>query len=212
MLVRELNEDERPLARLRKSGTQALSDSELLSIIFGGQTGLRVARAVLRNGLQKLHREIDNPAVAPLRKARIAALLELSKRLVAIEHRPGSPIDTAVLAARLGARYRDVAQEHCGAVYLDARLRLICEREIFVGSLATALVSIREFLKLGLLENAAALIVYHNHPSGDPTPSPEDYAFTRRLVDAAKTMEIEVLDHIVFGRSHYLSFKERGYL
>jgi DNA repair protein RadC len=107
----------------------------------------------------------------------------------------------------------DGTQERTGALYLNARNRLLHDDpEIYRGTLDRAVVEPRELLKRALLSNAAALIVYHNHPSGDPTPSREDREFTRRLASAADLVGLRLLDHVVVGREGCVSFREAGLL
>ena len=107
----------------------------------------------------------------------------------------------------------DGTQERTGALYLNARNRLLRDDpEIYRGTLDRAVVEPRELLKRALLSNAAALIVYHNHPSGDPSPSREDREFTRRLASAADLVGLRLLDHVVVGRDGCVSFREAGLL
>src|SRR5690606_32309380 len=101
-------------------------------------------------------------------------------------------------------------QEHFTVLFLDTRNRVTDEETLYVGSLNTSLVRIAEVFRGAVRRNCAAVIVAHNHPSGDPTPSPEDVALTRRLVDAGKLLEIEVLDHLVIGNNRYVSLRERA--
>jgi DNA repair protein RadC len=177
----------------------------------GGQTSLRAARSVLADGLHRLANTPKLTGLAPVRLARIKALLELSRRLCAIQVEPfDEPVSVEALGRRLVAKYRDHLQEHFGAVFMDSRNRFISEREIFVGTLHTAFASPREVLRHGLLENAAAFIVFHNHPSGDPNPSKPDVDFTAQLKRAATDIGFELHDHLVLGRSRYVSMTQLG--
>ena len=103
-------------------------------------------------------------------------------------------------------------QERLGAIYLDSHNRIIREREIYIGTLTSATVSPRDVLRFALEENAAGTIVFHNHPSGDPSPSADDLLFTRKLVEAGGVMGVDVLDHLIVGANRYMSLKERGYM
>jgi DNA repair protein RadC len=103
-------------------------------------------------------------------------------------------------------------KEHFLALHLDCKNRIVCLDRVSVGSLNQSVVSVREVLKSVLLSSAAAIILIHNHPSGDPTPSTEDMTITRRLKEAGELLGIPVLDHIIIGDGEYVSFAERGYL
>jgi DNA repair protein RadC len=107
-------------------------------------------------------------------------------------------------------RYGTHSQEHLGAVYLDSRHRVLAERVIFVGTVNSALVSTRDVLKVALDLSAAAIIAFHNHPSGDPSPSAEDLVFTRKLVEAGKVLSVDVLDHLILSAARYTSLAHRG--
>ncbi len=213
MLIRDLNPDERPLERLIRNGPELLSDSELIAIIFGGQTALRAARALLAEGLSRLPNSPRLSGLSPIRLARVRALFELSRRIHAASLPPPDLPSYEILGPRLVAKYRAYVQEHVGAIYLDSRHRIIVERhDVFIGTLHSADASPRELLRHALLENAAAFIVYHNHPSGDPRPSPDDRQFTRTLEAAADAMGIELIDHLVLGRDDYVSMRAHGLL
>lgn len=120
---------------------------------------------------------------------------------------PASKRDPTMLARSLVARYGHHVQERVGAVYLDAKSRVIREREIYIGTLNSTTVSTRDIIRHAINDHAAALIVFHNHPSGDPSPSSEDLVFTKQLVDAGQLLGIEVLDHLILGINRYVSLK-----
>lgn len=213
MLVRDLNPDERPLARLEKHGAETLSNADLLSIIFGGQTSLRAARYALRHGLSDLPKSSKDPQIAPIRRARISALLELSRRLVAHDEPPARQLATTDgIAKRYMLSLGHEEQEHCGVILLDNRNCIIEEHELFVGTINNALVSTREIIKTALRANATSLILYHNHPSGNPSPSDDDLRMTAKLKTAAETMDVQLVDHIIVGRYRYYSFHDHGHL
>jgi DNA repair protein RadC len=213
MLVRDLNPDERPMARLEKHGPETLSDSELLSILFGGQTSLRAARYALRNGLSNLPKSLKDPKIAPVRKARVAAFLELARRFASGPESSAKQLFTADSTARqLMLRLGRKESEHCGVVLLDSRLQIIGEQDLFVGTINNTIVAPRDIIKAALLANATGIVVYHNHPSGDPTPSREDLVMTAKLKAAASTMSIELVDHLIVGRSRYYSLAAHGHL
>jgi DNA repair protein RadC len=114
----------------------------------------------------------------------------------------------AASAAALAALLQDEPGEVFAILCLSTKHRVIAYHEVSRGTLDATLVHPREVFKAALLSNAASIILTHNHPSGDPTPSPDDHQLTRRLVDAGRLIGVEVLDHIIVGDGHYFSFKE----
>lgn len=223
--IRDLACEDRPRERLARVGAAALSSEELLSLLLGsgtrGESALDRARAILaaRGGLvglagltgAELRRE---RGIKGARGAVIEAALELARRLSAeplpsrdLFHEPG------LVKEYLRRTRGDGAQERTGALFVNARNRLLRDDpDIYRGTLDRAVVEPREILKRALLENAAGVILYHNHPSGDPAPSREDREFTRRLAAASESVGIRLLDHIVVGRSGCVSFREAGLL
>ncbi|MEJ2758915.1 MAG: DNA repair protein RadC, partial [Anaerolineales bacterium] len=141
----------------------------------------------------------------------IKAAIELGRRLSleAPEERPsiGSPRDAADLVM---FEMQALEKEHLRVILLDTRNHVIEIYEVYRGSLNASVVRIPEVFTQAVRRNAASLVVVHNHPSGDPAPSPEDINITRALVQAGKLLEIEVLDHIIIGQGQYTSLKERG--
>jgi DNA repair protein RadC len=101
-------------------------------------------------------------------------------------------------------------QEHMRVLLLDTKNRVVAAREVYIGSLNTSLIRVGELFKEAVRANSASLIVVHNHPSGDPTPSPEDVAVTKQIVEAGRLLDIDVLDHLVIGQGRWVSLKERG--
>jgi len=149
--------------------------------------------------------------LGPAKVAQLKAALELGQRMLieSPEERPQvrSPSDAANLVmSEMGL----LEQEHLRVMLLDTRNRVLATPTIYVGSLNTSLIRVGELFREAIRANCASLIVLHNHPSGDPTPSPEDVAVTRQIVDAGKLLDVEVLDHLVIGRQRFVSLKERG--
>ena len=215
-------DSERPRERLRALGPGGLTVSELLAILVGsgssGRPAVDIAHAVSRNvagTLQRLAR-LDvsaleqMPGVGWATAARIVAALELGRR-AATQTQPDAdrirgPAD---VFRRMGPRLHDLPQEEFHTLLLNARHRVM--REVFVtrGILDASLIHPREVFRPAVGEGAAALILVHNHPSGDPTPSKEDRAVTQQLVDAGRVLGIPVLDHVVVGRGSYRSVMEQ---
>jgi len=212
--------DERPRERMARGGAASLSDAEVVALLIEpgrrGRSALDIARELVSEGLLALARRewIPGKPVGSLgaaRVARVGAALELGRRIAAVSTTASEPVrDSADVAPRLIARYAYRVQETFGGIYLDSRNRMISEREIFVGSLSSANVAPRDVFRLAIQDHAASVIVFHNHPSGDPQPSREDLAFTRQLIDAGRTLGIEILDHVVVASNSFVSFKQRG--
>ncbi|MCB8978712.1 MAG: DNA repair protein RadC [Ardenticatenaceae bacterium] len=220
--LHDLPTNEQPRERLRQVGERALSTTELLALVLGSGNAndnvLSVAQYLLAevNGLLGLSRaslaELKTiRGIGDAKASRLKASLELGRRLLltARQERPyiTSPGDAANL---LMPDMMHLEQEHLRLVLLDTRNRLLGTPTIYVGSLNTSVIRIGELFRAALKENAAAFIMAHNHPSNDPSPSPEDIAVTRKIVEAGRLMSIEVLDHIIIGQNCFVSLKERG--
>lgn len=216
--IADLPLDEQPRQRLARHGAAVLSDAELVSVVLSasrGRSTLDTARAVLSNGLLALARRdwrtyARVTGIGEGNAAKIAAAFELGRRATSRDLAAGDPVRDAECVARsLVAKYAHHVQERLGAIYLDAKNRVIREREVYVGTINMATVSTRDVLRHALDEHASAVIVFHNHPSGDPAPSPDDLLFTKKLVDAGKLLGIHVLDHLILGSNRYVSLKQR---
>ncbi len=206
-------------------GPGALSNEELVALLLRtgipGESALDRARSLLatRGGLVGLAgvstEELSGErGVGPARASAIAAAIELARRLPS-ESLAGRDLlnDPRLVKDYLRATQADDSQERTGALYLNARNRLLKnDPDIYRGTLDRAVVEPREILRRALVGKAAAVILYHNHPSGDPTPSREDREFTRRLASAAEAVGVRLLDHIVVGREGCVSFREAGLL
>jgi len=220
--VKEMPEDERPRERLARVGPQALSSAELLAIILRtgvkGENVVTMASRLLAKygGLAGLSRADlaqlgQEHGLGPAKASQLLAALELGRRLMAESPEERfqirAPQDAANLLIPLIGHQE---QEHFVVLYLDTRNRVMDREVLYKGSLNTSLVRIAEVFRGAIRRNCAAIIVAHNHPSGDPSPSPEDVALTRRLVEAGKLVEVEVLDHVVIGQGRFVSLRERG--
>ena len=220
--IHELPIEERPRERMIRGGAAALSDAELVALLIEpgrkGKSAIDIARELVADGLVPLARRewIPGKPVGSLgacRVARIGAALELGRRIAAVSLTSEEPIrDAKTAAARLIANYGNRLQETFGALFLDARHRIITERQIFIGTLNKASVSPRDLFRFALSDCAAAVILFHNHPSGDPSASPQDIAFTNNVTMIGQSLGVEVLDHLVVTSNGFLSMKARGHM
>jgi DNA repair protein RadC len=220
--VRDLPCEERPRERIARHGAGALANRELLALVLGAGSRkasvLELADSLLGSGLRDLAArslaELEGQrGVGRAKATRLLAALELGSRL-ASEGRTASPtLRTPEESARyLLPRYGARPVETFGLLALDARHRPKREIVVSVGCLTSSVVHPREVFQEAVVSRAAALILFHNHPSGDPEPSAEDVALTRRLASAGTLMGIEVLDHLVLGAGRFVSLKQRGIL
>jgi DNA repair protein RadC len=215
-------ESDRPRERLYAQGVGALADAELLALQLGsgarGRTALDVAREMLASygSLAELATreavELEAASgVGPAKAARLAAAFELSRRL-----RARTPGRRTVLSApaevyaAFAPLMEDLKHEVFRVALLDAQNGLLRDRIVSEGTLSASLVHPREVFKPAILESAASVILLHNHPSGDPTPSKEDIRLTRQLVECARLLDLRVHDHVVIGRGAYVSLAEQG--
>ena len=224
LLVRDLPADERPRERLLAEGAASLSNTELLAVLL--RTGvkddsvLRVAEKVLalykERGLaaitQMSAKELSSiKGVGMAKAATILAAVELGRRLAlkAAEERMivHGPADAA---SYVMPRFRFERREHFAVLLLNAKNHILALKTISVGTLTSSVVHPREVFQAAIEQSAASVILVHNHPSGDPAPSGEDLAVTRRMVEAGEIMDIPVLDHVIVGYDKFISLKEEG--
>ena len=215
---------ERPRERLEREGPESLALVELLALVLQtgapGSGALRLAHALLERfgSLDALARAgtAELRAVRGLGPAKICSLraaFEIGSRLLRTPVAPGEKLHSPEqVAAHFGARMRRYRQEVFVVLLLDSRHRLIGEVEVSRGSLNQSLVHPREVFAPALRESAAAILVVHNHPSGDPQPSREDHEVTQRLVRAGEILGIRVVDHLVIGGLEFTSFARTGQL
>lgn len=224
IMVRDLPPEERPREKLLLSGAAALSNVELLAILLRSGTKkksvLCIAEEILahikeRGLVGMVHISVPELAkidgVGQAKAATLQAAIELGRRLsvqqaAKIEIIRG-PEDVAHYAM---PRYRFAQKEHFAVLLLSTKNHVLGMPEVSVGSLSASVVHPREVFRAAIDYAAAAMILLHNHPSGDPTPSREDIAVTERMVKAGKIMDIPVLDHVVLGNERFASFKEKG--
>jgi len=218
LTLRELPESERPLQRLNDLGPAALSTTELLAILLGHAHQLHDAASLLStfDDLAGVARapstELQQqPGIGAAAAARIRAALELGRRL-AVERSPDrpqirTPADAAtLLMAEMGL----LDQEQMRIILLDTKNRVVAIPTLYVGSVNTTLIRIAEVFREAVRRNCPSIIVVHNHPSQDVSPSPEDVTVTRQIVEAGKLLDIMVLDHLIVARQGFTSLKERG--
>ncbi|MEW6093653.1 MAG: DNA repair protein RadC [Chloroflexota bacterium] len=220
--ITDLSAGERPRERLAHLGPQALSTSELLAILLRvgvrGENAVQVGQRLLSafgglSGLQRLPFEelCNQHGIGEAKAAQIKAAIELGRRLAleSPEERPiiNSPADAAALVSY---EMSGLEQEHLRVFLLDTRNHVLDIVEVYKGSVNSSQVHVGELFKPAIRRGASAVIIAHNHPSGDPTPSPDDVAVTRAILQAGKLLCIDVLDHIVIGLGRWVSLKERG--
>ena len=217
--VRDLPRVERPRERLLQRGAAALSDSDLVALILGsgvkGRGAVETARALLAGGLKGLATSdaaalVKLPGIKGAKAAGLLAAVELGRRLFAREDPDAPPtVSGPEDVVRLARSIRRARKEHFVALFLNARHQVIKQETISIGTLNASLVHPREVFQPAVGESAAAVILVHNHPSGDPSASEEDVQLTGRLVQAGRIMGIEVLDHIIVCADSYLSLKSK---
>ncbi|MBC7879123.1 MAG: DNA repair protein RadC [Anaerolineales bacterium] len=220
--IADLHESERPRERLATLGPQALTNAELIAILLRvgvpGENAVEVGQRLLQKygGLGGLHRApikelIEQHGIGEAKAAQIKAAIELGRRLTVEAPEEKLAINSPGDAAAL-VQYEMSAleQEHLRVILLDRRNRVLEIVEVYKGSVNSSQVRVGELFKEAIRTNASALIVVHNHPSGDPTPSPDDVAVTRAITQAGKLLDVDVLDHLVIGQGKWVSLKERG--
>ena len=222
IMVRDVPLAERPRERLLHVGASSLSNAELLAILLrtgsSNESVLMLAQKILAE-LETLHNLYDVTieeltkikGVGPAKAVQLKAAIELGKRIVL-----QSPIDRVSIRSPKDVSHyimedmRYLKQEHFIALLLNTKNQIIGKETVTVGTLNSSLVHPREVFKPAIKKSSSAIIVVHNHPSGDPTPSKEDIDVTNRLIKAGELLGIDVLDHIVIGDNAYISLKEKG--
>lgn len=216
--IRDLPEEEKPREKLRKHGPAALKNHELIAVILGSGTRkegiLELSQRIMSQyGNQAIFSEGDVGKVekvlglSPVRACQVVAAFELGRRLFGRQYEVflRSPEEVFQYA-------RDIARlkkEHFRGLYLDTRNKLLKDEIISIGTLNTSLAYPRDVFSPALENHAAAVILIHNHPSGDPSPSKDDIELTKRIYQASKILEIDFLDHVIIGDERYVSLKEK---
>ena len=220
--IADLEVSERPRERLARLGPHSLTSAELLGILIRvgvpGENAVQVGERLLSelgglSGIQKITFDefCQQHGLGPAKAAQIKAAIELGQRLANARPDEKPAIHSPSEAADL-VRYEmtNLEQEVLKVMLLDTRNHVLRIQDVYQGSLNMSMVRIGEIFKQAIRQNAASIIVIHNHPSGDPTPSPEDIALTRAIVQAGKLLDIDVLDHLVIGGGKFVSLKEKG--
>ncbi|AUJ26128.1 hypothetical protein A21D_03088 [Virgibacillus dokdonensis] len=224
IMIKDVPKDDRPRERLLKVGPGQVSNAELLAIILGSGTKsesvLSLSNRLLMHfeGLKLLNDATIEELIAikGIGRAKgvlVLAAIELGKRMNGFQ----SGDRYVIRSPEDGADYimedmRVLNQEHFVALFLNTKNQVIHRQTIFIGSLNASIVHPREVFREAVKRSAASIIVAHNHPSGDPTPSREDIHVTRRLVESGKMIGIELMDHLIIGNRKFVSLKEKGYL
>lgn len=222
LMLRDVPEEERPRERMIRQGREHLSNVELIALLLrtgsAGESVIALAQRLLAQtgglkGIAQLsfHELTKIHGIGPAKAVQILAGIELGQRLMKElpEERDviRSPADAVQLVME---EMRFLQQEHFICMFLNTKNRVIERKCIFIGSLNSSIVHPREIFREAIRCSAAGVICFHNHPSGDPTPSQEDLAITERLVMAGETIGIELIDHIIIGDQLYYSMREKG--
>lgn len=222
MKMSEISPENRPRERMAKYGPDALSDAEIMALILKtGTKGENVTdmsnRLIRMYGLEKLSRlsleELQAiRGIGPAKAMQVAAAFQLSKRCRMAE-KEKTPVKTARDVYEYARPLlEEKEKEHILVIYLDTKNRISKHETVSMGTLNASLIHPREIFKTAIKENTNAIIVAHNHPSGDPTPSPDDREITKGLHAAGELLEIQMLDHVIIGKDNYYSFRERNQL
>jgi DNA repair protein RadC len=217
-LIADMPIDERPRERMLMHGAETLSDAELLAVLLGsglrGKNAIQVARELLSEGFASLARcdaeqLAKQSGVGAAKASRIVAAFEIARRLASCRSDEPPDFDADLFGRSLIIRSARHTQEHLGALLLDSRSRIVRDRALYVGTVDRAIVSTRDVARLALGANAVGVVLYHNHPSGDPAPSDEDIKYSRKTRDALHHIDITLVDHLIAGAHSYVSMKRK---
>ncbi|WP_227752118.1 RadC family protein [Viridibacillus arvi] len=224
MMIRDVHQDDRPRERLKRQGAESLSSQELIAILLRTGTKeesvLHIANRVLTS-FEQLH-ELKHAAIEEITSVKgigeakaiqLLAAIELGRRMsqqrIEDRYTIRSPQDAATY---LMADMTALLQEHFVVLFLNVKNQIIHKQTIFIGSLNASIVHPREIFREAVKRSAASLVCAHNHPSGNPAPSPEDIEVTKRIQEAGYIIGIELLDHVIIGDHQFISLKEKGYM
>ena len=222
LLIKDLLESERPRERLKNLGEEALSNSELISIVLKTGTKDKSVKELSDNILNKINNigELKDISINSLKEINgvgmvkaitLKAAIELGKRVYSFDNKNKYLLNSSKLIYDyIKPKLINKKQEYFYALYLDVKKFLIEEKLLFIGTLNRSIVHPREIFKYAYLSSASSIICIHNHPSNDVIPSNEDILFTKKLVEIGKIQGINVIDHIIVGNNNYYSFYDNG--
>jgi DNA repair protein RadC len=222
LTIHDLPANMRPRERLLHSGAASLTTTELIAVILrtgsNGENVLHLAERIVAQigGLEGLLSL--NPAtllqlkgLGETKLTQMLAIGEIARRLQAHTPSERTPIHRAEDAARLLGDMAYLGQEHVRVLLLDQSRRLVAIQTVYIGTLNMSVLRVAEVFREAMIRNCPALILAHNHPSGDPSPSPEDVELTRTLIAAGRLLDIVLVDHVIIGRGKWLSLRESGF-
>ncbi len=218
--IKNLPKEEKPREKLINSGPESLKNYELLAIILGKgnkkENVFEISKRVIEEygsgtaasetGVKKITGLFS---IGTVQSCQIVACFELGRRFFGKSRKEiyiRSPKDAYEYLADMGK----LTKEHFRGLYLDVKNKLLHNENIFIGTLSSTLIHPREIFQPAIKHSAAGIILAHNHPSGDPEPSEDDIKITRKILDASKVLEINILDHIIIGDAEFISLKEKG--
>ncbi|XMB87387.1 DNA repair protein RadC [Mycoplasmatota bacterium WC44] len=221
MLIREIVETDRPRERARKYGINTLSNSELLAVLLRTGTkdlsAIEVSNNILNsidqiNDLSDITTEelVNIKGIGIAKSLSVLAAIELGKR-INYKIKRVKVVTPKSIFNLLRYEMCSLKQEHFICLFLDSKNNIITKKTLFIGSLNISIVHPREIFKWAVKLSSASIIIVHNHPSGDPTPSSQDIDITKKIIDSGNIIGITVLDHIIIGRDCFLSLSELGY-
>ena len=224
--IKEIPETERPYEKCERNGAHALSDEELLAVLLRtgtqGENALLLARRILyhagETGILSLHqfsreRLMQIKGIGKVKAIQISCISELAKRLSKASYQEALCFSEPETIARYYMEdMRHEKQELMKLLMLNTKAKLVGETNVSKGTVNASLITPRELFIEALQKNAVSIVILHNHPSGDPTPSREDMLTTKRILDAGALIGIELLDHIIIGNNCYVSFRKEGML
>jgi DNA repair protein RadC len=224
LTMREVPNEERPRERMLQYGSNALSNAELLAILLRtgtyAESAVTLAQRILKEcgdlrSLVDMSKDqlTQIKGIGNAKALQIQASIELGKRLARSTHNEAVTIRSPESVANLmREELRYLQKEHFICLFLNTKNHVVGQETLSMGSLNASIVHPREVFRAAIKRSSASIICVHNHPSGDPTPSPEDIDLTHRLAEAGSIIGIEVLDHIIIGDFKFVSLKEQGYM
>lgn len=222
MKIKDFYESERPRERLKAYGVSALSNTELISIILRHGSKKENILEISQNLLNKYNlKTLSRKSITELKKlhgigevkaSQLIAAFELARRISAMPKDKRQKVSSAKDIFKIySPEFSTLNQEHFRAIYLNSRKQIINEKNISMGIKDASIIHPREVFESAITEGAIALIILHNHPSGDPTPSEEDVKITKQLAESGMLLGIELLDHVIIGDKCYFSFRENDW-